>query len=570
MRKLPAAEHVAFIRSTREEPAARTAEFFSLNEPRGPFELLGRIRLDDRAGLRRKLQHRAADRSDRRSDGWLCLQAYETWGEGFLEHLAGDFSFALWDGRQRRLLVARDQLGVRPLFHARFGDLWLIGDSLSWIASRAPSPLVLDDHWIADFLTLGCSRELERTVYRDIRRLPPAHVLRLTEEGCSIRQYWRLELEAPLWLRRRAEYGERFRALVVDAISDRLPDGRVGVAMSGGLDSTTLAALAVETIGDPTRVVAECEHYERLMHIGEDRFAKLAARHLGIDLTIRPCDDLAYDTHWRSRGIRSDEPTKLIIDAHHGSTIDTLLGARADVWFEGEGPDNALTLDRNPYLRWLAGRRSWGRLAGALLQYIQVKGAMGWAQSVARHMRWRGAEAPATGMPPWLQPAFVADVRLAERVDALGEVGDRSHPWHPHAVSSFTSAFWQRYFDDIAFRETLSPIVHRHPFLDLRVLQFMLSVPPIPWGWKKQLVREAMRGRLPTEILRREKTPLAGFPEVAIVRQTGLPALSVSTRLARYVDFARLPDLNAPEVDIDGLIAVHALDYWLASTPAVP
>ena len=87
-----------------------------------------------------------------------------------------------------------------------------------------------------------------------------------------------------------------------------LPAGRVGIAMSGGLDSTTLAATAVEVTGDPSRIVAECEHYERLMHIREDHYASLAARHIGIELRIRPADDIAYDPQWRARELRSSEP----------------------------------------------------------------------------------------------------------------------------------------------------------------------------------------------------------------------------------------------------------------------
>ncbi len=94
------------------------------------------------------------------------------------------------------------------------------------------------------------------------------------------------------------------------------------------------------------------------------------------------------------------------------------------------------------------------------------------------------------------------------------------------AFASFTSPIWQAYFDDHAFEEALGGFEWRYPYLlDLRVLEFMLSAPPVPWGWKKRLVREAMRGRLPAEVLARKKTPLTCYPEVATMRALGLPAL---------------------------------------------
>ena len=175
-----------------------------------------------------------------------------------------------------------------------------------------------------------------RPCYRDIRRLAPGHTIRLGNTGASVRRYWQLNIVEPLHLRAPGEYTERFRELVSLAVADRLPAGRVGIAMSGGVDSTTLAACAVSVTQDASRVVAECDHYEEMMHIGEGRFASLAARRLGIDLSIRPYDNLAYDSGWQGRGIHSFEPTTSIITAHFIRQINDELAARASVWLEGE------------------------------------------------------------------------------------------------------------------------------------------------------------------------------------------------------------------------------------------
>ncbi|MFN4014195.1 MAG: asparagine synthase-related protein [Reyranella sp.] len=528
----------------------------------GRYRILGRFRLDARDELRSRLGRSAASASD----AMLCLLAYAKWGVSFTDFLAGDFAFVLWDDDAQCLLGVRDRLGVHTLFHSRTADIWLVGDSLDWLAGRGPTRDALDDYWIADFLVLGVPREFERTVYRDIKRLAPAHLMKLGEGGLSLRRYWRLDVPEPIYLNRSEAYCERFRELLSRAVADRLPHGRVGIAMSGGLDSTTLAATAVEVTGDPSRIVAECEHYERLMHIREDHYASLAARHIGIELRIRPADDIAYDPQWRTRELHSPEPMTALINAHDMQRVAREMGASATVWLDGEGPDNALILERDAYLGWLRRQRWWRRLAQALLGYSAAKGLAGWAQTIGRHtgLRREAELEPFDTLPRWLRRDFAERLALPERQGSLGVGGDMSHPWHPAAIGSFTSPIWQSHFDVRAFEGMLGGFEWRYPYLDLRVLEFMLSVPPVPWGWHKRLIREAMRGRLPPEVLARRKTPLDCYPEVATIREIGMPALPDGHRIARYVDPQLLPGLDASDPDLATALTAHALDHWLA------
>jgi len=528
----------------------------------GRYRILGRFRLDARDELSSRLGRSAASASD----AMLCLLAYVKWGESFTDFLAGDFAFVLWDDDAQCLLGVRDRMGVHTLFHSRTADSWLVSDSLDWLAGRVSTSDALDDYWIADFLVLGVPREFERTVYRDIKRLAPAHLMKLGEHGLSLRRYWRLDIPEPIYLHRPEAYCERFRELLSRAVADRLPPGRIGIAMSGGLDSTTLAATAVEVTGNPSRIVAECEHYERLMHIREDHYASLAARHIGIELRIRPADDIAYDPQWRTRELHSPEPMTALINAQDIQRVAREMGAAASVWLDGEGPDNALILERDAYLGWLRRQRSWRRLAQALIGYSAAKGLAGWAQTVGRHTGLqREAELePFDTLPRWLRRDFAERLALPERQEALGVGGDMSHPWHPAAIGSFTSPIWQSHFDVRAFEGALGGLEWRYPYLDLRVLEFMLSVPPVPWGWQKRLIREAMRDRLPPEVLARPKTPLDCYPEVATIREVGMPALPEAHRIAPYVDPQLLPDLGASDPDLATALPAHALDHWLA------
>ena len=141
---------------------------------------------------------------------------------------------------------------------------------------------------------------------------------------------------------------------------------------------------------------------------------------------------------------------------------------------------------------------------------------------------------------------------------------DRSHRWHPRAMGSFANPIWQALFTDRDLDESFASLVWRHPFLDLRVLEFMLAVPPVPWARGKLLMRRAMRGRLPREILERPKTPLSGSPTEAPLRRFGLGNFESGHLMEKYVDTGNVPASGAAGGDASPLIAVHALDHWMA------
>ncbi|MDP2331897.1 MAG: asparagine synthase-related protein [Reyranella sp.] len=557
------AGRVAFICS-KPGPASAEAGATGIQSLGGRYWIAGRLRLDARGELRSLLSDRMGSWSAEASDAQLCLHAYAVWGDGFVDRLRGDFCFVLWDSERNRLVCVRDQLGARALFHAEAGGTWFASDSLDWIAAQPPVDRDLDDTWIADFLGVGHGLEFERTVYRHIRRLAPAHVLAVSDAGATERRYWRLDIAEPLYFRDRRLYAERFLDLLSQAIADRLPAGRVGISMSGGLDSTALAACAVQATGNPSRVAAECTYFERLMPDEEPHFSTLAARHLGIELRLRAIDDLTYDPQWRSRSIRTAEPQASIVSAHPDQVVCREQAAVATVWFQGEGPDNALVFERDAYLSWLIGRRDWRHLAEAVVLYVRTKGMSGWMATFRRYAgRRRAIEGP-LAVPPWLDRALVRRVDLEERLRGVGAAREPRHPWHPQAVASFNDPIWSAVFADLDHEETLAPLVWRHPFLDLRVLEFMLSMPPVPWAREKLLLRQAMRGRLPDQVLDRRKSPLPASPMAQPIRTHGLPALSASHRLDAYVDVGALPAGIPAEGDLDRIVAVHALDYWLA------
>lgn len=555
---LDRAGHVAFVCSQAGSSSV-TGEAIGIRGLGGQYRIVGRVRLDARDELRSLLSSLPQVPMGQVSDAELCLHAYAAWGDAFLDRLTGDFCFVLWDDARKRLVCARDQLGIRSLFHAEVGGAWFVSDSLDWIAAQTVDARDLDDTWIADFLTVGHSLECERTVYRHIRRLSPAHVLTISGSRAAIRRYWRLDIGDPLYFRDRRQYTEGFVDLLSKSIADRLPAGRVGISMGGGLDSTTLAACAVDVSGDASRVVAECLDFEQFASAREKHFSSLVAERLGIELWHRTGDGLVYDTRWWARSMTTPEPSHLITTAHFDRQVVYERAERASVWFYGEGPDNALAFERNDYLSWLADRRDWWRLAEVGVFYLRAKGLAGWWETVTRYIRRGNPTDDSRGVPPWIDPSLARRLDLEQRLGGNGAGPVPRHPWRPRAVAGFNDPIWPAVFADYEFEESLGPLVLRHPFLDLRVLEFMLSVPTLPWAREKLLLREAMRGRLPDEVLARRKVP----HESTLPFGDGLPALSREGCLDRYVDVSMVSAGNWSGRLRSNALAVHVLDHWL-------
>jgi asparagine synthase (glutamine-hydrolysing) len=526
------------------------------------FWLIGRIRLDARDELCSIVSGSQGALEDQ-SDALICLRAYARWGDRCLEYLRGDFCFVLWDEERQRLFCGRDQLGVRPLFYTRRANNWLISDSLDAIVTEVSLTGDLDNYWLADFLISGFCKDLDRTVYKHVKRLPPAHFLSVDARSGSVQKYWVLEIHDPIYYPRPSDYVERFQEVVTLAIRDRLPQDRVGISMSGGLDSSTLAALALRATGDASRVVAHTRHFERLMADEEAYFSPLVANRLGVRLALRAIDNVWYDPQWHKRELWTPEPNSSIVRAAPERIIAAEMAKLAQVWFYGEGPDNALTFEWYPYLRWLFKKADWRHFGEAVVQYLLSKQAREWGATIDGCLkRWPTSERkPQLSLPQWLDEEFIEELQLVGRSPHLLK---NNHPWHPRAVASFTGSLWPHFLEQLDPLISGSSLVWRHPYLDLRVLTFLLSVPPIPWARRKLLIRKAMRDFLPEEILSRDKAPLSGNPVATVLEKQGLPDLALEGPILRYVNRNKLPKTPDASV-ISQLIRVYALDSWLNS-----
>jgi asparagine synthase (glutamine-hydrolysing) len=184
------------------------------------------------------------------SDAELILNAYKKWGEACVNHLIGDFAFAIWDEREQRFFCARDHFGVKPFYFTYIDNEFAFSSSLNALRLNPKVSNTLNEVAVGDYLVFGVNQDLSTTIFKDIQRLPPGHTLTVANGSITTRRYWTPEPSAEVRFRDPESYVERFKELFARAVSDRLRTDRVSISMSGGLDSTSLAAVARDQIDD--------------------------------------------------------------------------------------------------------------------------------------------------------------------------------------------------------------------------------------------------------------------------------------------------------------------------------
>lgn len=182
-------------------------------------------------------------------DSEVILKAYAAWGEQCVERLHGMFAFAIWDIRRQHLFLARDRLGIKPLYYSHDGKAFRFASNMQALLAAGGADVSIDPLGLHHQFTLHGVIPAPRTILNGIRKLAPGHTLAIDKEGRhSERQYWQLYAHRPGAPRSEAEWTEAIHAALKKAVKRRLEiaDVPVGVLLSGGLDSSLLVALLAE------------------------------------------------------------------------------------------------------------------------------------------------------------------------------------------------------------------------------------------------------------------------------------------------------------------------------------
>jgi asparagine synthase (glutamine-hydrolysing) len=478
------------------------------------YTFLGEVRLDGRKQLIRELMEKHEPAAEEASDEELLLLAWNVWGEGTLAKLLGDFSFALWDATRQLLFCARDFAGARPFFYAWRDGVFCFGNTLNVLRLAPGISDALDNVFVRDFLLTGICSDSTRTVWRDVRRLPAGHQLVLSGGQIQVRRFLKLPIEEPLRLKRAGDYLENYHELLGQAVGDRLPQGKVSFFLSGGLDSGSVCATAsriARESGDSPLLKAFTISWRPLFDDPEPDFAQFTARHLGLAHDILEESLIRPDE--RHAAAVSPEPTaELFLDRDHRffQTIST----HARVVLSGDGGDDVLSGQSWPYLKHLYERGAWGDLLKSFGGYLgthgrfpPLRGGFG-----SRIQRWLGAQDGRQQLPAWMNDGFAGRSRVESEPCFEDRLAIEEHPLHPNAFRGLHSGYWASVHETEDAGCTGVTLETRAPLLDLRILRFLLRLPPVPWCVNKELTRRAMEGELPQKVLVRPKAPLLEDP----------------------------------------------------------
>lgn len=530
----------AFCHLALDATVESSLERQPLCTPGGSVCLVADVRLDNRGELLAALEPAGLLVSGRTiGDGELVLAAYLLWGEGCVERLLGDFAFAVWDSRLQKLLCARDALGVRPLCYARQGSSFRFATEAQQLLHHPGADRRLDEIALADYLG-GRLQDPDRSFFQQVRRLPPGHFLVVSADGERLERFWAPDRIAPLPIDGE-EAVERFREALSLAVVDRLrsQSPTAGLALSGGLDSPSVAALAQRHLhsSPDRRLLAYSFVFDRLPECDERTDIRAIASGMGLEVFFIPADERGLldppDLFARSletpfQGWLACHLPGLRFLADHGARV-LLTGQGADDLLRGSalvlaerlrGGDLRVVPEIWRYARGLG--RSPGR---DLIRFLVWPLLSGQGEDRLRRLARRPLP-PA--VPEWIAPELIRRTGLDRRL-----VEER-RGYRPDMARAEISSLLElaAYQPAVHWQDRVAAdfgMETRHPFLDRRLFELILSLPPdlvFQLGWYKSLLRKAMVDLLPDSVLLRSR----------------------KTSLARYVDRS-LRELHAPSIE---------------------
>ena len=504
-------------------------------------------------------------------DAELIVAAYRAWGVECPTRLHGDFAFALWDDRRRRLLLVRDRFGTRPLYYARPPGSFVFANSLDVLRIHRGVSDELDEGAVGDFLRIGYNSDPTGSIFSSVRCVPAAHSLLLTNGEPVVARYWDLPTDGTVKYTHVEDYADRFAEVLRHAVADRLRGTNAAVILlSGGRDSTAVAAMARAVAGpDGTpRLHAVTAVFDYALRDEERTYAGLAGGALGIPVDFLPQDEYGWYESWERDDLWRPEPPESPELAGEAE-LHARAAAHARIGLTGEGGDAALR-ESESHLAHLIRSGRWRRAAAESWRYVGVHHRLPRPGFRRLRLRRAGLVSPYSAVPPWLRPDFIARAKLRDRWAALEAEDARQwmrHPTRPEAFTKLRATFWARCFEEEHATATGQLLTLRHPFFDERVIAFLLALPTEQWLNDKGIVVAAMRRHLPARVVYRDKTPLAGDSyEVAFGVDGRRPdRAAFEPRALQFVEPDALFD-SVPGIDEDerwDWVRAYSFSRWL-------
>lgn len=519
-----------------------------LISPRTGAVIVADVRLDNRDELLALLPH---DLPSSASDAELLLRAYDEWGADLIHRLLGDFAFIIWDPRRQRMFCARDTSGQRTLYYRLNADTFAAASEIQQLLQDPAVPLEPNEEHIRESLVpfnmFRNEKDTAETYFAGIYAVPAGHTLLVERDREQLRRYWELQPPRELRYRTDDEYAEHYRALFFEVVRTRLRTSRpVGVLLSGGLDSSSIACTAqqlyrtsiIENPGFTSFTFAADDQDWNERPLIEDMQALysfdarfLAVGQLGGRLQLEP-------TGFREApNMGVAETRNAVFSAAGHADVRTLLtGDMADACVGGSRLVFDSLLRHGDVAAFRRHLRAYRRVSTESLLKFAVFGCLLPLLPLSIHSRVKAAYFRRLIVSKWprVLPQWMGDElreELTQRHLTLMVEGERHRRF---ANETREGEYHLLYPPEMA--QSLAPwSIHMvRPFADRRLHEFLLAIPPELkfephpdtnefYAGSKQIVRRAMRDILPESIrTRTTKTVFNSVASAELTRQWSL------------------------------------------------
>lgn len=502
-----------------------------MSDPDGSLTLVFNGEIFNYLELREELAARGR-RFVTQSDTEVILHLYDLYGSDCVHHLNGQWALAIWDARRRRLFLSRDRHGVRPLFYTFAGKCFLFASEIKALFTHPDVPRRLNVNSLSEIFTLWHCLP-PATAFEGIEQLPPGHSALLENGSLQVTRYWQLDFSSSPARPHQSveESADRLRDLLEDATRLRLrADVPVGAYLSGGLDSTVVAALAKRLV--PHRLRTFSVRFDD-PDFDEGSFQNDAIRHLGVDHQEFRCSDADIGRAFPRVVWHAETPVLRTAPAPLFLLSQAVRAAGFKVVLTGEGSDEMLggydlfkefkirrfmAAHPESSLRPLLLKRLYPYLRNITAQppsYLQAffhshPDEIGHPLA-SHHTRWRLT----SGLKLFLSPQWKARLNGHTPDTSVEALLPEEFPsWDPfHRAQYLEAAFLMPGYilssqgDRVAMAHSIEG---RFPFLDPRIAEYAASLPPqykMHVLCEKYLLKKCATGLVPASVASRTKQP---------------------------------------------------------------
>lgn len=487
--------------------------------------IAGDLRLDNSAHLKNthELEHTAGDAG-------IALRMFQDASSDAFARLRGDFALAIWNSSNQSLICARDHMGIKPLYYFITPRVFAFATEIKALLALEDCPKEANESRIAEYLALNFE-DLETTFYKGIFRLRPAHQLAVTRDSLRISRFWSFDPTKALKLKTDDDYAEALRQELIRSVRERLLPNRTGSFLSGGLDSSSISAIAARTLHEQGAPPLHSFTFafpgltgSDLRRIDERHFAEAVARSAPIQHHLVECDRLDPLQDFHSLCELMDEPFIAPNLYLHRAVYKAARELGLPVILDGIDGDTTIShgTELLPHLlkrlRWIKLFHECRSLSRVSFSYLTGRQVL-WTKAVLPALpalmtnlfspsSWEKTEDQ--GPLQLLNPDFIARTGLKERLDERSAASDRLHRSSPRFAhfASLTSPLYPTAFEMMDKVAAESRIDARYPFFDRELMELCLSFPAevkLRDGWTRWILRKAMDGVLPPEVQWRKR-----------------------------------------------------------------